>query len=60
MSEKNYEDRTTEEIRAINDIDINSRSTEKNNKYKVPFIIVATSLVILLVTITIKSCIWLN
>lgn len=55
MSERKYEDRTTEEIKAINDIDINAKSAEpKNNKYKIPFIIVAASLVILLITISIN------
>ena len=55
MSDRKYEDRTTEEIKAINDVDINaSNAAQKNNKYKIPFIIVAASLVILLVTISIN------
>ena len=54
MSDKIYEDRTTEEIKAINDIDINTNKTVQKNKYKIPFIIVAVSLVILLITISIN------
>ncbi len=55
MSEKKYEDRTTEEIKAINDVDINTANAlQQKNKYKIPFIVVAASLVILLALISVN------
>ena len=54
MSEKKYEDRTTEEIRAISEDFFAQSKAAQNNKYKIPFIIVAASLVVLLVMITVN------
>ncbi len=53
MSDKKFTDRTTEEIRAINDVDL-SKNNNSGNKYKVPFIIFAVAFVVLLVFISIK------
>ncbi len=53
MSDKKNADRTTEEIRAINDVDL-EKNNNSGNKYKVPFIIFAVAFVVLLVFISIK------
>ena len=48
------EAQTTEEIRAINDIDLVSTTSIKNNKYKVPFLILLISFIVLLSAVSIN------
>ena len=53
MSDKKFEDRTTEEIRAISDVEV-SNNNNPGNKYKLPFIIFAVAFIVLLSFVSIK------
>lgn len=54
MSENKYDDRTTEEIRIISEKFFAQEAQAQKNKYRIPFIVVAASLVVLLVMITVN------